>query len=100
MHDEAQIKDLLTEKSKPYDLKGYFAVFKEGDYVHVNVRVESDNKEHIDTFINETYQAITDGEVIFSRRHPKHEAYTDFLTNKVGYVGCYRFSVKTLKDGE
>ena len=100
MHDEIQIKDLLTEKSKPYDFKGYISVSKKGDYVHVDVRIEGNNEEEVNTFLDETYQAITDGEVIFSIFFNKYGAYTDFFTKKVGYIGGYRFSVKTLKDGE
>ena len=100
MHDEVQITKLFLEKLKPYDFKARLGVFESGGYVHVSVQVTGDNKEHIDTFINQTYQAITDGEVIFSRRLPEYEKIKDFEANELKYGGGYRFSVKALKEGE
>jgi len=100
MHDEIQIKNLLREKAKPYDFEGVLISFENGGYVHVYVQVKGDNKDHIKEFIDETYYAITDGEVIFPRRLPEYETVKDFEANEIQYGGGYRFSVKALKEGE
>ena len=100
MHDEKQIAKLLLEKAKPYDFEGIITSFKNSGYIHVYVHVTSNNKDHVKKFIDETYHAITDGEVIFSRRLPEYETIKDFEANEIQYGGGYRFSVKAMKEGE
>ena len=96
MRDDTKIAKLLLKKAKPFDFEfALLSAYEMNGYVHVQVQIKGDNKEHIKQFIDDTYKAITDGEVIFSRRLPEYETVKDFVANELKYGGGYRFSIKS-----